>query len=551
MASTLDTRTSRPPVRGGSEDSGPRAGTTVMVRFMLRRDRVKLPAWIAGLGVFVVYIGAALPQLAPTEEDLAAVAPLVQQPVGRMFTGPGYGMDAPTYENFFAAGYAPYLFLLAALMNIMLVTRHTRLEEQTGRAELVRANVTGRQTMLTAALVVAAIGNAAVAVVVTALAIANGFAATGSLLIGCGAGLVGMAFAGLTAVTAQLSENSRGVAGLAGIVLGVAYLLRAVGDMAELGGSALSWASPLGWASQTAPYVLDRWWPLLPLAALAIVGVVLAFVLQGRRDLGAGLLSARPGRATARPSLGTPLGLAARLQRGAFLGWGVAVLAFGVVDGAFAQVMLDADMPPAVGEIFGGEVGMLGGYLAFLATFNGYLTAAYTVFAVQSLRAEESHGRAEQVLATPTARATWAGAHLLVVALGAAVILVVGGVGTALAVAAVTGESGIIGDVVLAHVNMLPGVLVVLGLSALLFGWLPRLMAPVGWALVGVIVFVGNFAGLLDLPPWLANISPLSHPAQVPLEDVALIPLLVLLGLAAALAGLGLLGLRRRQIETR
>ena len=176
----------RPHAAGGDD---PLAGTGTLVRFSLRRDRLKLPAWVGGLGLFVIYIGAALPQLAPTEDDLAAVVPLFTQPVGRMFTGPAYGMDAPTFERFFAAGYAPYLFLLAALMNIMLVTRHTRVEEQTGRAELIRANVTGRHSALTATLIVAAITNALACVVVAGLAIAGGFAPLGSLLIGLGTAL--------------------------------------------------------------------------------------------------------------------------------------------------------------------------------------------------------------------------------------------------------------------------------------------------------------------------------------------------------------------------
>ncbi|MDN6411798.1 MAG: hypothetical protein L0K07_10565 [Yaniella sp.] len=107
------------------------AGTGTMIRLALRRDRLRLPAWIAGHGLLVLYIGSTLPQLAPTKEDLAGITSLLSQPVGRMFTGPAFGMDDVTYERFFAAGYVPYLFILAALMNIMLVIRHTRKEEQT------------------------------------------------------------------------------------------------------------------------------------------------------------------------------------------------------------------------------------------------------------------------------------------------------------------------------------------------------------------------------------------------------------------------------------
>src|SRR5690625_3136613 len=153
---------------GSPNGGGQFAGTAVLVRFMLRRDRIKLPVWVGALGLFVLYIAAAIPQLASTESDLTSVTTILNQPVGRMFTGPAYGLGHPTYESFFVAGYGLYFAIIAALMNIMLVVRHTRLEEQTGRAELVRANVTGRHAALTAALLVAVITNAAATVVIGA-----------------------------------------------------------------------------------------------------------------------------------------------------------------------------------------------------------------------------------------------------------------------------------------------------------------------------------------------------------------------------------------------
>ena len=535
--------------RSPSTTTGPQTGTGSLVRLILRRDRVKLPAWIAGLGLFVAYIGSALPTIAPTPEDLAALVPMLEQPVGRMFTGPAYGMDDPTYERFFAAGYLPYLFLLTALMSVLLVIRHTRAEEESGRAELVRAGVVGRHAHLTAALVVAVLANLAVLVVVTGLAVATGFATTGSLLAGVAAALVGLAFAGVTAVTAQLSEHGRSASGMAGAVLGAAFLLRALGDMAAVGGSALSWASPLGWATQSAPYVLDRWWPLLLLALLCGAGFAVGFSLQGRRDLGAGLLATPHGPGRASAALGTPLGLAARLQLGPLAGWGVAIVLLGVVDGSFTQVMIDAidDMPPLMVDVFGTDA-LVDGYLAFLATLIGYVTAAYVVFSIQGLRAEETAGRGEAVLATSTSRLAWAGAHLTVVAAGAVTILVVTGAATGVAAAAVTGDWSHLWTVVLAHLNVVPALLFVVGVCGLLFGWLPGLMTPIGWALIAVMVVVGNFADLLDLPDWLRQLSPLSHPAPFPVEEISPAPLLWLTALALLGIGLGLVGLRRRQI---
>lgn len=231
------------------------------------------------------------------------------------------------------------------------------------------------------------------------------------------------------------------------------------------------------------------------------------------------------------------------------IGWGAVIVLFGLIDGLFTQAMLDAadQMPPLLKDVFG-TGGLEEGYLAFLASFSGYVTAAYVVFAVQALVTEEARGRAEIILATPTSRAAWAGSHFAVVALGSALILFVTGLVTGVAVGAVTGTWSAVPDSIWAHLNMVPAVLVVVGVSATVFGWAPRLLAVVGWALVGVIIFVGVFAALIDFPQWLRDLSPFSHPAQMPVEDVALLPLLwlTLLGLAGVVVGL--VGLRRRQV---
>jgi hypothetical protein len=69
-----------------------------------------------------------------------------------LITGPGYGLDEATVPRFVVGMYGVFLMIGAALMSILTISRHTRTEEQTGRAELVRANVTGRHTQLIAAL---------------------------------------------------------------------------------------------------------------------------------------------------------------------------------------------------------------------------------------------------------------------------------------------------------------------------------------------------------------------------------------------------------------
>jgi len=530
--------------------ASPLAGLGTILGFILRRDRIRLPVWIGAHGLLVLYIGSALPQLAPDEQDLAGMTTLLSQPVGRMFTGPAFGLDHPTYERFFAAGYAPYLFILAALMSIFLVTRHTRGEEQSGRAELIRASVTGRHTMLTATLVIVGVANIASAVLVSGLAIGIGYPIMGSLLVGLATGLTGMVFAGITAIAVQINEFSRSAAGMAGAVLGATFLLRAMGDMVGVGGSGLSWASPLGWASQTAPYVYDRWAPLILSVVLGAITIAVAFVLQAKRDFGASLMPPRPGKVRGHPRLGHPLGLAARLHRSGFFGWGVGIIALGVVDGLFTQAMLDAgkDMPPELRAVFGSDQ-LLDGYIGFLGSFVSILVAAYVVFAMQTLRSEEASGRADTVLATAVSRSGWLGTNLGVIVVGASVIMLVTGLGTGLAAAGVTGDAGLIADIVLSHLAVLPAVLVVLGMTAGFFGLLPRFTTIIGWLLVALCGVIDLFADLLDLPKWFRGLSPLWHLANVPVEDFQLLAFVVLVGIAILTVGVGLVGFRRREIN--
>src|SRR5690625_3027829 len=528
----------------------PLTGLGTLIAFFLRRDRIRLPAWIAGLGLYIFYIGSALPAIAPDREALESMVTLFAEPVGRMFTGPAFGMDAPSYECFFASGYAPYLFILAALMNIFLITRHTRAEEQSGRAELIRSNVTGRYAPLTASLVVAVISNFLAGTAVSLVSVAVNFPVAGSVLVGAGTALTGLAFAGIAAVTAQLSEFSRTASGLAGIVLGASFVLRAMGDMAAVGGSALSWVSPLGWPAQTAPYVLNRWAPLALSLLLVLVTVTAAYVLQSRRDFGASLIAVRPGSARAQPSLGSPFGLAVRIQRTSFFGWGAGLIALGLVDGAFMQALLDAgeDMPAALQEILGSEE-LVSGYLAFLGLFISVLITAYTLSAMQTARGEELQGRADLVLATPVSRTSWLGSHAAAVAVGAILMNLAVGVGTGIAAGVVTGQASLIGDSIAAHAGLLPAILVLLALWMVLFGYAPRLLAPVGWAVIGFVAVLAIFSDLLDLPRWLVQFSPFAYLAALPQESFNFTPVTILLALAALGGVAGLLGIRQREIN--
>lgn len=532
--------------------AGPRAhltGTVRVLRFLVRRDRIRLPVWVVGVSVFVLYVVIAVPQ-AYGDEDLAGATSLLGDPIGRLLVGPGYGFDDPTLERFVVNGYGLYLLLTVAVLGIMTVVRHTRVEEQLGRADLVRAQVVGRHAPLVAALSMHVMTQLAAATATfLVLTGVGGFGPAGAAVFAASMLVTGLAYGAVAAVTSQVASESRSAVGLAAGFLGLTFVLRAVGDMAAIGGSWWSWWSPLGWAQQTAPYALDRWWPLAFGLALALTASVAALVVSSRRDLGSGTMTVRPGRATAPVGSTTVWGFARRLHRASVAWWTGALAVSGALFGAFSDSLLASfdELPDVFDELFGaGDV--LDGYLAYMAVFMAFATAAYVVTVMQWCGREEGSGRLESVLSASVGRVRWLTSVLVVAVTGVVVMMSVTGLTTGTAAALATGEWRLVGDLVLAHVNQVPAVLVVLGAAVALYGWVPRAVGAV-WALVVFAVVVGTFGPLLDLPSWVFALSPFDHPATVPTESFSAMPLVGLVAVAAALAAVGSVGFARRDLE--
>lgn len=472
--------------------------------------------------------------------------------MGRLYTGPAHGFEQLTHDRFVVGAYGLYVLLLAALMSILLVVRHTRADEQAGRAELVRASVVGRDAPLTAALLVAVITNLVLSAAVVAVMVSSPhFGAGGSLLFGAGVGAVGLAFTALAALTAQVTEFPRAASGLGGAGLGAAFVVRALGDMAAQGGSALSWLSPLAWSQQTAPFVLDRWWPLALPIAFAVAVTAVSYRLSTRRDLGAGMLAAvRAGPGRAAPWLGSPFTLALRLQRAGLVGWTASLAVAGLLFGAFADAMLTSseDLPDVLVDVTGGEADIVAGYLSLMALFMALIIGIFAILAVQSLRTEETSGRAEPVVATPVSRTAWLGSHLAATALGIVVMLTATGLATGLGAMAVTGEAAHLGDLTAAHLAYAAPLLLLLALAALLFALAPRALAA-SWPVLGYGLIVGVFGPAMDLPSWAHRLSPFEHVARYPLDPLPFQPLLIMGAVGACGIAYSLIVIRERDLD--
>ena len=536
-------------------------GTVRLLRLAVRRDRILLPVWILSLGVLLLASVASIVGLYATEAErvqyAVAVAPSV---VARAFEGPIFGTSLGAILMTETFG---MFAVLVAIMSLQAVVRHTRLEEETGRAELVGSAVVGRHAPLTAALLLTFAANLVVGMLTALILLAYDLPAASSLLAGLLLMGVGWSFAGIAAITAQVSASARGANGLAGAVVGVAYFLRAVGDgLGEVAASGVeissawpSWLSPIGWGQQGRAFAGDRWWVLALFAALVVVTVAVAFTLTRHRDSGVGMRPVRAGPATASSALRSPLGLAWRLQRGAVVGWSVGLVIAAAVFGSIGdEVDAFLETSEELVELFaqfGGSEILVELFIVFLMGLLAVAVGAFAVQGVLRLRNEELTGRVEPLLSTAVARTRWMASHLTVVALGSIGMLLAIGLAGGAGYGLVTGEWGAkFTDWVLAAVVGVPAVWVLAALVVAAVGLLPRWAVAIGWSALGASLVMGQLGALFDLPQWVLNVSPFTHVPAVPAEELEWLPLVVLVAVAAALTAVGLVALRRRDLVT-
>ncbi|MEV0274778.1 ABC transporter permease [Streptomyces sp. NPDC050610] len=529
-------------------------GTGPLTRLALRRDRIMLPVWVYALSVAVVSTGLSLKKLYGTAAERADFAHSMSANSSlRALYGPvlGDSIGALTAWRMMSFGAA-----LTGVMSLLIVVRHTREEEESGRQELLSSAGVGRRAPLTAALSTALAANTLVAALIAAGLPAIGQGAAGALALGLAVGATGMVFAGVAAVAAQLTESARLAKGITAAVIGVAFTVRAAGDASAVRGrSPLVWLSPLGWPEQVRPYAGDRWWVLLLPLALTAATVLGAYALTARRDLGAGLLATRPGPAGAGTALRGPYGLAWRLQRGTLLGWATGLVFAGAVFGAVAHgaadIVGDNKGTLELFERLGGGHGKAGITDAFLATITGMLgltAALYATGSVLRLTGEETGGRAEPLLACAVGRLRWAAGHLVIAFAGAVAVLAAGGLAMGLSYGATAHDiGGQLPRVLAAALAQTPAVWALTGVTVLLAGALPRLAAA-AWGLVGAALAIGWLGPMVDAPQWVMDLSPFGHLPKLPGPVGSAGPFLWLTALAAVLTAAGLYGLRRRDV---
>jgi ABC-2 type transport system permease protein len=530
-------------------------GTGALLRLALRRDRFVLPAWILGLTLFLTMTTYMSVEGLPTQADVVTETQFMAQNPGMRLLSLSAGASVGAYAM--SRSYLT-LALLAAVMSVLAVVRHTRQSEERGRDEFLRAGVVGPSASLAAAVLLTLAANLVLAPLLGLAMVLNGQPAVGSLAAGAAIASVGMAFAGVAAVTAQLSSTARGANGLGMAVLGIAFALSGVGNMlghADPSGvvaysSWPTWLSPIGWGYEMRPFGGDRWWVLLLPVVLAALLSAGAARYAARRDLGRGVLPVQTGPSSASRALLRPVGLAWRLQRTAFFAWLAGLLGFGLIFGSVSESAVN--MEGSTRDWYEGMVGsspMLEAWLTSMVEILAMLVAIYAVQVLLRMREEELRGRLEPVLAAGVTRTAWVAGYLVTAGLGAIVLLAASAVAMAFTAGLVVGDSPrLLGEILLAAFAQLPAILVLAAIVVAIFALLPGRAVSFSWLLLAASVLLSPVFGLsLGLPDWLMNLSPFTH-QKAPAVEISALAVVALLAIATLVGAAGIAFFRRRDL---
>ncbi|MGZ4179837.1 MAG: polyketide antibiotic transporter [Solirubrobacteraceae bacterium] len=452
-----------------------------------------------------------------------------------LFYGKAY--DLLTVGGYSAWRVGGLLSLFSAVFGLLAAVRAMRADEDTGRTELVLAGIVGRRAAYVASL--AAIGAATALLWVALLAgsAAARLSLGGSAYLALAVVSVVPVFVGVGAVTSQLAPTRRMALELGGAFIALSFLLRVIADTSS-GAGWLRWATPLGWAEELRPFTGARPAVLVLAAAASAVLLIAAAQVALRRDIGAGVLSAKDTASPRLALLSSPTQQALRSERTSLLVWlasiGLFALVVGIISDSVSSAGISKQLDQELAKLGSGSVLNPRGYLSFSFLFFVVAISLFACSQVAAARHEEADERLETLLSQPVSRRRWLGGRLALAGAAASVISVAAGV-LAWVGAASQGVEISLPTMVGAGANCLPCALLFLGLAALAYAVAPRAGSGIAYGLVAVAFLWQLFGALLGAPKWVVDLTPFAHVGLVPAQPFD--------GVGAAVtAAIGILG---------
>ena len=524
--------------------------------FILRRERVISVIWILLLVAVVAGLAGPMGEVIEPEARMA-LGITMQNPAMVAMMGPVYGIENYTLGALYTNSMLLFSAMTVAVMNIFLIVRHTRADEELGRYEVLRSLPVGRMANLNATMIFAVDVNITLSLLTgLGLFIFGDYSMTfgGSMLFGAAMGVTGIVFAAITALFAQLMPTSRAATGYAFLAMGIFYIMRAAGDVnADL--EILSLISPLGLVMRAQVYVGNYIWPILVLLAIAAVITAIAYKLNSMRDIDQGFIPQRPGPSEAKKGLLSPFGLSRRLLLGSIITWIIVMFLLGA---SYGSILGDIDYFIANNEFYQMLLGDADGFsttVLFAAMQNAMMAIIALVPLVMIIlraRGEEKEGRTEAVLAASVKRNTYFASFVATAFVASLFMQLANASGLYLAAIAVLPDPGELplGMLLQANLVYLPALWVMMGITVFLLGALPKATAAI-WAYFGfafLMMLIGRMPDVL--PAWVNYLSPFHYVPEMPVDDMSWPVMLVLTAIAVCLTAAGFFFYNRRDVRS-
>lgn len=527
-------------------------GTGRLISLFFRQHRLKIILWLTGIIGISLVVALAYPELYSTQEDIMGFALTMDNPAMSALIGANYAIEDFNIGAVFASEMLLFTAIAVAIMNILLIKSSTREDEEVGRVEIVRSLPVGKLSYLVASISMMLLVNLGLVVILTTGLTTLGtdvFTWESSLLYSTILGLTGLVFAGITAISAQLSSTAHGTSLSSLGILLFAYLIRVVGDVQN---ETISLFSPLGWVTRTEVFVNDDWLPILVLGGSAILLILVAFYLHVRRDMFAGILPDRPGKKKASSFLKTAPGFVWNLEKGKIIGWFLLIFllsaAFGAILGELETYFSDMDVIQLFLEDSSGD-NMTEQFITLLVAIMSIFSIIPSVSILHSLKSEETAGRVEHFYTRAVSRNKILGTYygwsvISIVLMQTAIAL-----GLYMTSSQVLDQSIDLMTLLETTLIFLPAMFIIIGLSTLFLGVIPKLTMA-SWLYIVFAFIVLYLGSLLELPEWVNNLSAFHHIPEYPHEAINWGTIGILTGIGALFSIAGFIGYNKRDIDS-
>jgi ABC-2 type transport system permease protein len=359
----------------------------------------------------------------------------------------------------------------------------------------------------------------------------------------------GYFFASLGAFTSQLTTTRRSASILAGLAIGISFLIRAIAD-SSVTYSWVHWLSPFGWITESAPLTHNRWLGLILLFSATAVFTIATVAISSQRDLGVGLFPDKS-RGNNFVEVTSVFRLWLNLQFTNILSWIFGLFFMAFAFGLVAHAATRAFSGSSTIQSTFAKLGIKSGGNLFFGIIFLMLTTA-VMFAANSFatafRDQESKGYLDHLLVSPASRTKVFCARILVSVISLILISISTGLGVF--TGSTIGHGALsFPDALLAGLNIVPSVLLLFGVSTLTFGAFPRATLLVGQSLLAWSFLLELIGSTLKLNHWLLDTSFLHHMAFAPASTPDWPKNALLTLISIGLIAIGMWQFMRRDIE--